>query len=138
MPAAPIYDVPGFVEDQQVKVLKTQGMQGRLGLAQAILNKPELLFLDEPMSGLDPLGYKETRDIILNLNKMGTTSFHNILTAKSSRLEVVVTFLALLELVKRHMVGVNQSEPFGEINLQPEGELTALDDQWRAWLAEQL
>lgn len=67
--------------------------------------------------------------ILETLNKMGTTSFHNILTAKSSRLEVVVTFLALLELVKRHMVGVNQSEPFGEINLQPEGELTALDDQ---------
>ena len=55
----------------------SKGMQGRLGLAQAILNEPELLLLDEPMSGLDPLGYKETRDIIINLNKSGTTVFFN-------------------------------------------------------------
>lgn len=55
----------------------SKGMQGRLGLAQAILNEPELLLLDEPMSGLDPLGYKETRDIIINLNNAGTTVFFN-------------------------------------------------------------
>lgn len=55
----------------------SKGMQGRLGLAQAILNDPELLFLDEPMSGLDPLGYKETRDIILELHKKGKTIFFN-------------------------------------------------------------
>ncbi|MFP4467319.1 MAG: ABC transporter ATP-binding protein [Candidatus Goldiibacteriota bacterium] len=55
----------------------SKGMQGRLGLAQAILNDPELLLLDEPMSGLDPLGYKETRDIILNLHKKGKTIFFN-------------------------------------------------------------
>lgn len=55
----------------------SKGMQGRLGLAQALLNDPSLLFLDEPMSGLDPLGYKETRDIILNLKKQGKTIFFN-------------------------------------------------------------
>ncbi len=55
----------------------SKGMQERLGLAQAILNDPELLFLDEPMSGLDPLGYKETRDIIIALNKQGKTIFFN-------------------------------------------------------------
>jgi len=55
----------------------SKGMQGRLGLAQAILNDPDLLFLDEPMSGLDPLGYKETRDIILELNRRGETVFFN-------------------------------------------------------------
>ncbi|MCE5301128.1 MAG: ABC transporter ATP-binding protein [Spirochaetia bacterium] len=55
----------------------SKGMQGRLGLAQAILNDPEILFLDEPMSGLDPLGYKETRDIILDLNRRGRTIFFN-------------------------------------------------------------
>lgn len=55
----------------------SKGMQGRLGLAQAILNDPDLLFLDEPMSGLDPLGYKETRDIILELNRRGKTVFFN-------------------------------------------------------------
>lgn len=55
----------------------SKGMQGRLGLAQAIINDPDVLFLDEPMSGLDPLGYKETRDIILDLNKRGKTIFFN-------------------------------------------------------------
>ena len=55
----------------------SKGMQGRLGLAQAILNEPDLLFLDEPMSGLDPLGYKETRDIIIDIHKQGKTIFFN-------------------------------------------------------------
>lgn len=55
----------------------SKGMQGRLGLAQALLNDPEILFLDEPMSGFDPLGYKETRDIIIELNKKGKTIFFN-------------------------------------------------------------
>lgn len=69
-------------------------------------------------------------NIILDtLHKMGATTFQKFVTTESSRLEVVVTFLALLELVKRHMVGANQSRLFGEIDLQPEGELTALDDQ---------
>jgi ABC-2 type transport system ATP-binding protein len=60
----------------RVKAL-SKGMQGRLALAQAVINDPDLLFLDEPMSGLDPLGYKETRDILLSLNKRGRTIFFN-------------------------------------------------------------
>ena len=52
-------------------------MQSRLGMAQALINDPDVLFLDEPMSGLDPLGYKEMRDILLNLNKQGKTIFFN-------------------------------------------------------------
>ncbi len=63
------------------------------------------------------------------LQKSGSTTFHNILTEKSTRVEVVVTFLALLELVKRHMVGVNQSSLFGEINLEAEGNQTTLDEE---------
>jgi ABC-2 type transport system ATP-binding protein len=62
--------------DTKVKGL-SKGMQGRLGLAQAILNDPDVLFMDEPMSGLDPLGYKETRDIIIDLNRRGKTIFFN-------------------------------------------------------------
>lgn len=67
--------------------------------------------------------------ILETLRSAGNTTFNTILTSKSSRLEVVVTFLALLELVKRHMVGANQDELFGDIQLQPEGDLTMLDDQ---------
>jgi len=55
----------------------SKGMQERLGMAQALINDPDILFLDEPMSGLDPMGYKETRDILLRLNKRGKTIFFN-------------------------------------------------------------
>jgi ABC-2 type transport system ATP-binding protein len=52
-------------------------MLQRIGLAQAIINDPEILFLDEPMSGLDPIGRKQVRDLLLELNKKGTTIFFN-------------------------------------------------------------
>ncbi len=48
-------------------------MLQRLGLAQALINDPELLILDEPMSGLDPLGRKEVKDIMLELKAQGKT-----------------------------------------------------------------
>src|SRR6516165_3163210 len=51
----------------------SKGMLQRVGLAQAILHDPEVVVLDEPMSGLDPLGRREVRDIILELKKDGRT-----------------------------------------------------------------
>ena len=53
----------------------SRGMLQRIGLAQALINDPELLFLDEPLGGLDPLGRKEVRDIIIHLRKEGKTVF---------------------------------------------------------------
>jgi ABC-2 type transport system ATP-binding protein len=47
----------------------------RVGLAQALINDPEVVFLDEPMSGLDPIGRREVRDIMLRLRDRGTTVF---------------------------------------------------------------
>ena len=49
------------------------GMRQRLGIAILLLNKPELMFLDEPMNGLDPSGVAELRDLIIELNKKGIT-----------------------------------------------------------------
>lgn len=73
-----ILELVGLKGKEQTRVKGfSKGMQGRLGLGQAIINDPDVLFLDEPMSGLDPLGYKETRDIILDLNKRGKTIFFN-------------------------------------------------------------
>ena len=51
----------------------SKGMLQRVGLAQAILYDPEVVVLDEPMSGLDPLGRREVRDIILELKRAGKT-----------------------------------------------------------------
>jgi ABC-2 type transport system ATP-binding protein len=51
----------------------SKGMLQRVGLAQAILHEPQVVILDEPMSGLDPLGRREVRDIILELKKDGRT-----------------------------------------------------------------
>ncbi|MFN8559835.1 MAG: ABC transporter ATP-binding protein [Dehalococcoidia bacterium] len=55
----------------------SKGMQQRAGLAQAILNDPELVFLDEPTSALDPVGRREVRDIIRRLRDRGATVFLN-------------------------------------------------------------
>lgn len=55
----------------------SKGMLQRIGIGQALIGKPKLLVCDEPMSGLDPVGYKEMRDIFLALKKTGTTIFLN-------------------------------------------------------------
>jgi len=52
-------------------------MLQRIWLAQAIINEPKLLFLDEPMSGLDPIGRKMVKDLLVELNKSWTTIFFN-------------------------------------------------------------
>lgn len=51
----------------------SKGMMQRIGLAQALLHDPELLILDEPLSGLDPIGRKEIRDVLLELRRQGKT-----------------------------------------------------------------
>lgn len=55
----------------------SKGMLQRVGLAQALIHKPELVFLDEPTSGLDPVGRRLVRDIIHDLREKGTTVFLN-------------------------------------------------------------
>jgi len=55
----------------------SKGMQQRLGLAQALVNDPEVLFLDEPTDGLDPVGRKDVRDLLLSLRAAGKTIFLN-------------------------------------------------------------
>ncbi len=55
----------------------SKGMLQRIGIAQALVHDPEVVFLDEPMSGLDPIGRKEIRDLILRLRNEGRTVFMN-------------------------------------------------------------
>ncbi len=51
----------------------SKGMSRRLGLAQALINDPELLILDEPTSGLDPIGTRQVKDLLVDLGRRGTT-----------------------------------------------------------------
>lgn len=53
----------------------SKGMLQRVGLAQSLINDPEIVFLDEPMSGLDPVGRREIRELIASLRDKGTTVF---------------------------------------------------------------
>lgn len=62
--------------DAQLRTF-SKGMLQRIGLAQALLNEPEIVFLDEPTSGLDPVGRRLVRDIIRQLRGAGTTVFLN-------------------------------------------------------------
>lgn len=55
----------------------SKGMLQRIGLAQTLLHKPKLVFLDEPMSGLDPIGRRMVKDIIQELKASGTTVVFN-------------------------------------------------------------
>lgn len=55
----------------------SKGMLQRVGMAQALINDPKLVFLDEPMSGLDPVGRYQMRQIILSLKEQGKTIFFN-------------------------------------------------------------
>ena len=55
----------------------SKGMLQRVGMAQALINDPEVVFLDEPMSGLDPMGRYQMREIILSLKKQNKTIFFN-------------------------------------------------------------
>lgn len=67
----------GLAEKDWNKQLRkfSKGMLQRVGLAQSLVNEPEIVFLDEPMSGLDPMGRREIRELIASLREAGTTVF---------------------------------------------------------------
>ena len=81
----------------------SKGMVQRVGIAQALINDPELVFLDEPMSGLDPLGRREVRDLILELKAEGKTIFFS--THILSDAEVLCDRVAILNRGRLHGCG---------------------------------
>ena len=74
--AAALLDEVGIGRERRLQLRKfSKGMLQRVGIAQALINDPEIVFLDEPMSGLDPLGRREIRQLILRLRDRGCTVF---------------------------------------------------------------
>ena len=74
--AARLLDEVGVGAERRLQLRKfSKGMLQRVGIAQALINTPELVILDEPMSGLDPLGRRDVRTLILRLRDAGCTVF---------------------------------------------------------------
>jgi len=71
-----LLDDVGIGPERRFQLRKfSKGMIQRVGIAQALVNEPEVVFLDEPMSGLDPLGRRDVRELILKLRDQGRTVF---------------------------------------------------------------
>ncbi|HMK37979.1 MAG TPA: ABC transporter ATP-binding protein [Bacteroidota bacterium] len=103
---APAASIPGRVEEllnlvglaqwRKMKVKRySKGMMQRLGLAQALMNDPEVIFLDEPTDGVDPVGRKEIREILRDLKIRGKTVFLN--SHLLSEVELVSDRVAVLD-----------------------------------------
>jgi ABC-2 type transport system ATP-binding protein len=111
-----LLDEVGLGAERRMQLRKySKGMIQRVGLAQALINDPDVVFLDEPMSGLDPIGRRHVRDIILRLRDRGATVFfssHILADAESlcSRVGIVaggklVAAGTLAEMVPFHIKG---------------------------------
>jgi ABC-2 type transport system ATP-binding protein len=85
----------GLDDAKQVELRRfSKGMLQRIGIAQALLKDPEILIMDEPMSGLDPVGRKEVRELILRLSSQGKTIFFS--SHVISDVDAVCSHFALL------------------------------------------
>ena len=84
----------GGIDRRPVKAYSL-GMRQRLGLASALLRRPRLLVLDEPTNGLDPAGIREVRDLLLQLNREGTTVF--LSSHLLSEVEALCTRIGVLD-----------------------------------------
>jgi ABC-2 type transport system ATP-binding protein len=120
--AAQLIDIVGLSADKK-RILKeySKGMRQRIGLAQALINDPELVILDEPTSGLDPSGTRWMKDLILDLRKRGKT-----IIMCSHRLEDVQDVcdrIAILNLGELQELGSVQSllEDVDRIEVQASG-----------------
>jgi ABC-2 type transport system ATP-binding protein len=90
----------------------SKGMLQRVGMAQALVNDPEVVFLDEPMSGLDPIGRREVRDLIASLRVEGKTVF--MCSHILSDIEVLCDRVAILRRGRLALVGYLEELRRGE------------------------
>lgn len=113
----------GIAEKDRKRQLRkfSKGMLQRVGIAQSLINDPELVFFDEPMSGLDPVGRREIRDLIANLRAKGVSIFMS--THILSDIEALCDEVAILRGGKLAASGRL-------------GELLAKDDAGRSLIVE--
>lgn len=94
----------------------SKGMLQRIGLAQALLNEPDLVILDEPTSGLDPVGRRLVRDIIRDLRQRGTTVFLN--SHLLSEVEITCDRVAFIKFGEVLQVSSLQTLMEGELSVE--------------------
>ncbi len=110
--------IVGMYEEKSRRIGEySKGMVQRIGLAQALLNEPELLLLDEPAAGLDPISNKEIRDILLRLKEKGVTIFIN--SHLLAEIEMICDRVAILH--RGHLVKMGTKQ-----ELTTKGELVEL------------
>ncbi|RKY77761.1 ABC transporter ATP-binding protein [candidate division KSB1 bacterium] len=115
-----LLELVGLHEDAYLHLRKySRGMLQRLAFAQALINDPELLILDEPMTGLDPLGRKQFRDIILNLKERKKTIFFS--SHILSDAELIADRVGIIN--KGHLVNIGKLDDLLETQIQ-EVEIT--------------
>ncbi len=147
----PILEQVGLKQRMHSKVRTySKGMKQRLGIAQALLHEPEVIFLDEPTDGVDPLGRREIRDLLQSLKKEGKTIFIN--SHLLGEVELVCDRVAILqqgrlirqgsiaELTLRHgqyEIGLAPGEELPVASLQALGHEVERDgERWLLALAE--
>lgn len=119
----------GLPESRGVQLRKfSKGMLQRIGIAQAIIHEPKIVFLDEPMSGLDPIGRREVRDLIQSLKDDGKTVFFS--THILSDAEALCDRVAVINKGEVRGVGVVQellSRFSGTVEIIWDGPVHTLD-----------
>ena len=106
----------------------SKGMLQRIGIAQALINDPKLLFLDEPTSGLDPIAHAELRDIIVNVGRQGKTVF--LSSHQLPDVELVCSRIAIIHRGKLLAMGKIDVLTSGEkVEIRAEGSFNGVIKQ---------
>ncbi len=128
--APELLDRLGMADWGGIRISKySKGMMQRLGLAQALMNDPELIVLDEPTDGLDPMGRRDVRELLLEFKKQGKTVFIN--SHMLSELEMVCDRVSILVggLVARQGTLRELTEHSIEYKIKVAGSLSSVADK---------
>lgn len=124
----------GEAKDRRVRKY-SKGMTQRMGIAQALINDPELVILDEPLSGLDPIGRKEVREILVELKQAGKTIFFS--SHILADIEMICDEVAIIhkgKLIESGSISdlLTRSEDLVEIMVRADGAVPELNDVGQA------